>query len=581
MKTLRLISALVVLPVACTRSIPVADPGTGDLHPDGGNLPDVSRLLEEPDYTLALSPSLGGLRVDETGSGPWRVRSTLAARGPATTPPTGKAARRFHTRDPGPPPSEALDSPPESDLAAAEPLGRTELALEKAGAVPLELLESALAGRSVAVESEAESRGARTAPGSTGSGSDGVDLEKKDLSRAEELSDSPETEASFADSDKDVHRHAREASGGERSVTTSRAPSAPPLRAGSSDDNSDFDKYLEYLRTMSGRQDLEGRYAKIDVAGRRFVCVVDAAGRPIPGADVLVADEARDSVIAMGRSYGDGRAPFYLPADDPAPENEGGTPTATRYVIQVRHGDHHQRVSWSGDGEEVVVKMEDLTSGPDEIELDVVFLIDTTGSMADEIARIKDSLLGVTRKLRSLGKEFTLRYGAVLYRDVNDQYVTKSHPFTSDIEAFDTALKTVHATGGGDAPESLNQGLAVAIDGMSWNPDAARVVFLIADAPPHMDYPEDTSYDASLRTATARGIRVHAVAASGLDATGTLVFRQIAQYTRGKFIFIEYGRDAATSAAAHDVKGKVQSNNLDQILYEQIRDELAGWGRAS
>ena len=65
----------------------------------------------------------------------------------------------------------------------------------------------------------------------------------------------------------------------------------------------------------------------------------------------------------------------------------------------------------------------------------------------------------------------------------------------------------------------------------------------------------------------------------GLDAAGTLVFRQISQFTRGKFIFIEYG-DAATSAASHGVKGKVESNNLDDIIYEQVRDELAVWGRA-
>ena len=59
---------------------------------------------------------------------------------------------------------------------------------------------------------------------------------------------------------------------------------------------------------------------------------------------------------------------------------------------------------------------------------------------------------------------------------------------------------------------------------------------------------------------------------------GTLVFRQSAQFTRGKFIFIEYGSTAA-SAAQHGVTGQVQSNNLDDIIFRQLSWEVASWGR--
>jgi hypothetical protein len=93
-----------------------------------------------------------------------------------------------------------------------------------------------------------------------------------------------------------------------------------------------------------------------------------------------------------------------------------------------------------------------------------------------------------------------------------------------------------------------------------------------------MDYSGDTPYGQSLLAAVDRGIRVPAVAASGLDSFGTVVMRQTAQFTGGKFIFIEYGSTAA-SAASHGVTGSVSSNNLDDIIYEQIAGELAGWGR--
>jgi hypothetical protein len=127
-------------------------------------------------------------------------------------------------------------------------------------------------------------------------------------------------------------------------------------------------------------------------------------------------------------------------------------------------------------------------------------------------------------------------------------------------------------------PESMNQGLAEAVGSLEWRDGVAKVAFVIADAPPHTDYQSDTSYSRSTAAALHKGIRIHTVAASGLDDLGSLVFRQVAQLTRGKFIFIEYGSTAA-SAADHGVTGRVSSNNLDDILYEQIRSEIQGWGR--
>ncbi|MEM7262402.1 MAG: VWA domain-containing protein, partial [Planctomycetota bacterium] len=339
-------------------------------------------------------------------------------------------------------------------------------------------------------------------------------------------------------------------------------------------------------------------FASLDVKDRRFLRVLDSEGKPLPGAEIIVVDEVADRVLARGTTYGDGRVPFYVPRataestklgaggdggdTDADAENESdgaAEAVARRLILQASFGEQTRRVRWDGVGEEFVLPLEEIEQDAEKIELDVLFLIDTTGSMQDEIEQIKNSLLSVTKRVRSLEREFDLRYGAVLYRDIGDEYVTKAHPFTGDIEAFDVALKDVRADGGGDGPESLNQGLAVAIDHAEWRKTAAKVVFLIADAAPHMDYEGDTSYSASVREAVAKGIRVHSVAASGIDPVGSLVFRQIAQYTRGKFIFIEYGGDVKKSGEAHGVKGAKKANNLDDIIYEQIKEEVGTWGR--
>jgi len=341
------------------------------------------------------------------------------------------------------------------------------------------------------------------------------------------------------------------------------------FKAGSTDDNADFEAYLDFLDGWSLKDDVApDGYDWVEVAGRRFIRVVDAHGNPLPGARVSVVDRDADRLVWTGRTYGDGRVPFY-----PESTPEGG------WLVQGQYGDSWQTQVWDGGGDEVSVAL-DLEAADAPVQLDVGFVIDTTGSMGDEIDRIKATLLRLTEQLGELPQDFELRYGAVLYRDVSDSYVTRTYDFTSDLRAFDDALQGIQASGGGDKAESLNQGLARAVDGLSWGEDGPRLLFLIADAEPHMDYQDDVPYALSMRAAVHRGIRVHTVAASGLGATGSLVFRQIAQYTRGQFVFIEYG-SLAESAASHGVTGQPASNNLDAILYERIRAELEGWGLSS
>jgi|GEM_PF-560808 len=364
--------------------------------------------------------------------------------------------------------------------------------------------------------------------------------------------------------------------------TPPRPVAQPALKAGTTDDNDNFDAWLTYVGEWGARSDISGWADQLDVTGRRHVQVVDARGRPVPDARVSVLDPTTERVVWAGRGYGDGRVPLYPQLKVPGRDLAiAGDAPAGGWLVQASTPDGAVRtVRWDGQGAEldVVVDTDGLKAGA-PVPVDVCFIIDTTGSMGDEIDRIKSTLLSVTDKLRADASQgVDLRYGAVLYRDIGDEYVTRRHAFTTDLKGFDHALQTISAAGGGDGPESLNQGLAVGVAGMDWRDGAARVAFVIADAPPHMDYQEDVTYGRAAAAAAHRGIRVHTVAASGLDDRGSYAFRQIAQLTRGQFIYIEYGSSAA-SAADHGVAGPTSSNNLDDIVYGRIRAEIDGWGK--
>ena len=345
---------------------------------------------------------------------------------------------------------------------------------------------------------------------------------------------------------------------------------AGSLRAGATDDNAHFDAYLRYLDTQGER--FGSGAMTLDVRGRQTIQALAPDGSPLPGARVSIVHPETDTLVWTARTQGDGRAPFYPALAVDGYHAAGSTP-AGGWIVQVEKDGVFQSQRWRGLDSELDVTV-DATSAPPAV--DVCFIIDTTGSMGDEIARVKQTLLSVTEKLRADG-DVDLRYGAVLYRDIGDEYVTKTHAFTTDIAGFDQALNSIQARGGGDGPESLNQGMAVAVSELSWRPDAARLAFLIADAPPHMDYQDDVTYGRSALAAIHHGIRIHTVAASGLDDRGSMVFRQVAQLSGGEFIFIEYGSVAA-AAADHGVSAPVGSNNLDDIIYKRIHRELVGWG---
>jgi hypothetical protein len=144
------------------------------------------------------------------------------------------------------------------------------------------------------------------------------------------------------------------------------------------------------------------------------------------------------------------------------------------------------------------------------------------------------------------------------------------------VDDFSRELAEVEAEGGGDYPESLNEAFHRAIHGPEWRArNSAQLIFLVADAPPHLDYAQDYDYADDMVKAAELGIKVFPIASSGLDDQGEYIFRQIALFTQGRFIFLTYGPGGQPGDSTTHHVDDYTVQKLDDLVVRLVEEELA------
>jgi Mg-chelatase subunit ChlD len=356
----------------------------------------------------------------------------------------------------------------------------------------------------------------------------------------------------------------RDRAGGHDAVPQAQWQAPPPVTAGVVDDNADFSAYLAFRDRT--RVDHRPR----DVRQRHLLAVRDARGRPVADAEVAVLGASGYAMWA--RTDAGGQAWLHPAAFDPA--------RSAHYEVVVRKDGVQASASLARGQKSAVEVVLDAPAAPERARLDLVFLVDATGSMADEIEKLKLSLRAITAEVASLPSRPDICLGLVAYRDRGDAFVLRSHDFTNDVGAFlAQALYPLRAGGGGDYAEAMNEALHETVHQLSWRGDGTtRLVILLADAPPHLDYGAP-HYDDDMLVALGKGIKLFGVGASGLDRQGEFIQRQLAQYTGGKFVFLTYA-DAHRPGSGpgretlHDVKN-YSVETLDRLVVRLVAEELA------
>lgn len=215
--------------------------------------------------------------------------------------------------------------------------------------------------------------------------------------------------------------------------------------------------------------------------------------------------------------------------------------------------------------------------------IELVFAIDTTGSMSGLLEGAKAKVWSIVDQFASGQPRPEIRVGLVAYRDRGDDYVTRVVPLSDDLDAVWAALLELQAGGGGDGPESVNQALHDAVTAMQWSPRAGaasqaqgsprvyRALFLVGDAPPHTDYEGDVPYTTSVALATQQGITVHVVQC-GASPDARVHFEEVARLGGGAFL-----------AIAQDGGMAVRQTPLDEELARlnrQLAETAITWGSA-
>jgi hypothetical protein len=344
-----------------------------------------------------------------------------------------------------------------------------------------------------------------------------------------------------------------------------------PLRAGSIDDGDDVDAYLDY-RTRIIESGIDVR--ALDVTDSTVFTVTGSNGLPVLDAVIEfwdpTVDRLIDTPVVSLRTSADGSVRF-------APE--AMAPGADALIAVVRVGDTSVEVEFERGAPSVAVTV-DAPGGVDgSVPLDIQFVLDATGSMGDEISRLRDNMTSVATQIAALPSAPDVRFGMTVYRDEGDLFVTRTFDLTGDLESFLAALADVQADGGGDYPEALDEALVDALEKPAWRRDGAvELVFLIADAPPQVARAVQQPSSASAVAAAEAGVKIFPVAASGTDDQAEYVMRELAFVTGGRFVFLSYGVDGSSTATGDRTDITADDYDelpLDALVVRLVQDELS------
>lgn len=294
------------------------------------------------------------------------------------------------------------------------------------------------------------------------------------------------------------------------------------LTAGEVNDFAKWHLWNTYLQLASKHQVTW----RLTPAHRYTVQVMNRHGYPIAARAVSLTDK-NGNTLFQAVTDNTGKAELWLDITAKNSPNKD---------LQIRLDDQIQTAKEWSEGMNTFMLDEECENRDG---VDVMFVFDATGSMGDELRYLQAEMKDVIARASEATGGMDIRTGAVVYRDHNDDYVTRISRLTSDIATTQAFIDKQEAYGGGDYPEAVPEALMAALNSGGWDSDArTRIAFLILDAPCHEDSATIALMHDQILNAAALGVRVVPVVCSGLGESGEFLLRAIALATNGTSFFL-------------------------------------------
>jgi CarboxypepD_reg-like domain/von Willebrand factor type A domain len=241
------------------------------------------------------------------------------------------------------------------------------------------------------------------------------------------------------------------------------------------------------------------------------------------------------------------------------------------YAIKIKNNDGTvlKNVALQGQNAVVKIALDHQLTQPNVT--DVMFVVDATGSMGDEIDYLKSELEDIVSRVQSSDNQEVIRLGMTFYRDHGDEYLVRNFDFKTNVKQVLSDLNQQGAGGGGDFEEAVEEALDNAIHQQRWSQSAStRLLFLILDAPPHYDEQRIKAMQKNIASAAAKGIKIIPVVASGIDKNTEFLMRMTAQATNGTYVFLTDDSGVGSSHLKPTV-GNYQVEYLNNLILRLIK----------
>jgi len=280
---------------------------------------------------------------------------------------------------------------------------------------------------------------------------------------------------------------------------------------------------------------------------------------------ITVTSEQSPVVGATVKYYGANQSERYAVTDANGvayifPDGESGTFT-------VASGIYSQTGAFDKENTDVKVELTNFTAKDNVIKL--MFVVDVTGSMGDEMSYLSNELNDVINRVVAANPNVRIDLAYLFYRDDGDNEKFAYFDFltvTENYKNFSAQLKNLsvqRADGGGDYPEALDEALELAVNKDWGEENSTRIIFHVYDAPPHTTAKNKTTYENAVRTAAKKGIRINPVLCSGADELCEYIARQAAIHTAGHFVYVT--DDSGIGNSHYDP-------NLPNAVVERLND---------